>query len=166
MMGRDRRLERDALRLRPDIAVTVLGKEQPLPFLKRGLEISGLADQPRLAFLADGAFEDRLDEDHAMTVDHRLDFGLVCLGSEHFRMGKVDETQQLGAVQHAAELHGTLPLTLIIAGKSADTGRQAKARQKRVKTKSSSVVLPVTFYMSNGVDTVVRHARSTLHETL
>ena len=106
VIGRDRRLEGDALRLGGDVAVGVLGEEQPLALGQRRLQVPGLADQAGLALLADGTFEDRLDEDHAVPVEHGLDLGLAGVGAEHLGHREVDEAQELGAVEQAAELHG------------------------------------------------------------
>jgi hypothetical protein len=85
------------------------GEEQALALGQGGPQVPGLADQAGLALLADGAPEDRLDEDHAVAVDHRLDLGLGRVGSEHLGHGEVDEAEQLRAVEQAAELHGGVP---------------------------------------------------------
>jgi hypothetical protein len=44
---------------------------------------SAKTEQARLALLANPAPKDRLEEDHAMALDHRLDLGLGSVGAEH-----------------------------------------------------------------------------------
>ena len=105
VVGRHRRLEGDALGLGGDVAVGVLDEVEPLALGQGRLEVLGPADQAGLALLADRTFEDRLDEHHAVPVEHRLDLGLGGIGPEHVGHREVHEAQELGAVEQAAELH-------------------------------------------------------------
>ena len=123
VLRRHARLEGHALRLGDHVADAVLGEEQPLLLLQRGLEVLGPAEQARLALLADAALEDRLQEDHAVALDQRLDLGLGGLGAEHLRAREAHEAKQLRAVEHASQLHGRTPPVLGFAvGRSLTLG--------------------------------------------
>ena len=102
MVGRYRRLEGHTLGLGGDVAVRVLDEVEPLALGQGGLQVPCLADQSGLALLADRTFEDRLDEQHAVPVEHRLDLGLGRVGSEHVGDREVDEAQEFRTVEQAA----------------------------------------------------------------
>ena len=87
------------------VAVAMLGEIQAFFLRKGGAQIAGLADQPRLALLADAAAKDRFDEQQAVTVDHRLDLVFGRIGSKHFGRGKADMGQQPRTREHSGHLH-------------------------------------------------------------
>ncbi len=105
-------LERHALRLGRNVAMGVLNEIEPLALGQGGLQVAGLADEAGLALLADGTFKDRLDEYHAVAIEHRLDLGLGSVGPEHVGHREVHEAQELGAVEQAAQLHGIASLSV------------------------------------------------------
>ncbi len=105
VLRRHRALEGDAVRLGRLIAVTVLDEVQPLLLLERGLQVARAAEEPGLALLADATLEQRLDEHRAVAIDQRLDLLLARVRAEHLRDGKAGKAEELGAVQHACDLH-------------------------------------------------------------
>jgi hypothetical protein len=84
VLGRDRGLERDAVRLGELVAVTVFDEVEALLLLERGLQVLRAAQQAGFALLADAALEHRFDEDLAMAVDQRLDRLFARVGTQHF----------------------------------------------------------------------------------
>jgi hypothetical protein len=85
----------------------VLDEVEALFLLERCLQVGGASDQAALALLADPALEDRLDEHRAAALDQGLDLVLARFGAEHLGRREVDEPQQLRAVQHSGQLHGS-----------------------------------------------------------
>ena len=146
VVGRDGGLEGDALRLGGDVAVGVLGEVEALALGQGGLQVPGLADQPGLALLADGTFEDRLDEHHAVPVEHRLDLGLGGVGPEHVGHREVDEAQELGAVEQAAELHDVASLSV----EQVAERRSARRRRARCAGQQPVVGPPVRVARGGG----------------
>ena len=138
-------LEGDALRLGGDVAVGVLDEIEPLALGQGGLQVAGLADQAGLALLADGTFEDRLDEQHAVAIEHRLDLGLGGVGPQHVGDREVHEAQELGAVEQAAQLHGIASLLveqnagLARHGGSHEVRRHQVARRPRACPRAAVV---------------------------
>ena len=98
-------LEGDAIGLGDGVADPVLDEEQALLLFERGSEVRRTADQARLAFLADAALEDRLDEDHAGALDQSANLLFARTGIEDLGGRIPDETQHPGSVQHAGDLH-------------------------------------------------------------
>src|SRR3954463_15207195 len=89
--------------------MTVLGEIETLLLLEGRFQIGCLPDQARLAFLADSAFEHRLDKDQLVAIDETLDLVLSRAGPQNFRRGEVDVLEKLRAVQHSCDLHLTSP---------------------------------------------------------
>ena len=105
VLGRHPRLEGHAVRLGIGVAVPVLAEIEPLLLGQRLLQRPRLADQPRLALLADAAAEHRLDEDQPVPVDQVLDRILGGVRPEHLRGREVDVGEQSRAVEQAVQLH-------------------------------------------------------------
>ena len=68
--------------------VAVLGEIETLLLSEGRFQIGCLPDQARLAFLADSAFEHRLDKNQLVAIDKTLDFALGRAGPQNLRLGK------------------------------------------------------------------------------
>ena len=99
MLGRHAALEGNAIRLRGDGAVGVLGEEQPLLLADRGLEVACPADEAGLALLADATAEHRLDEDLPVPVEEPLDLVLARAWTQHLGHRKADMPEQRRAIE-------------------------------------------------------------------
>src|SRR5204863_7525759 len=69
------------------------------------LKILRPAEQSRLAFFADAAFEHRLDEYRTVSINEGLDLLFAGARTEDLGRGKTDELQQLRPVEHSGDLH-------------------------------------------------------------
>jgi hypothetical protein len=69
------------------------------------LQVVGAAEQARLTLVADAILERRRDENRAVAADETPDPFVTRVRSRNLGRREACETQELGAVQHARDLH-------------------------------------------------------------
>jgi PD-(D/E)XK nuclease superfamily len=121
VFGRHSALESHAVGLGHNISMTMLREIEALLLRQCCFQIARLADQAGLAFLADSAFEERLDEDQLVPVNETLDLVFRGTRTQNFGCWEVHMREQARSMQHASDVHSGLPKSVPVDLSDPDT---------------------------------------------